>query len=52
VPSPNPSSSRNLLAGVEAISPTQALAVGDHGGGSSGTGTLLLDWNGTGWSAL
>jgi hypothetical protein len=49
VPSPNPSSSRDLLAGVEAISPRQAWAVGDRAGGSSGSGTLLLGWNGTGW---
>jgi hypothetical protein len=50
VPSPNPSSSRDSLAGVDAISPTQAWAVGDRGG-SSGSDTLLLDWNGTGWLA-
>lgn len=45
VPTPNPGASRNLLAGVDAISPMQAWAVGDRG-----TDTLLLDWNGTGWS--
>jgi hypothetical protein len=44
VPSPNPGSSRSLLAGVDAISSTQAWAVGDRG-----RDTLLLDWNGTGW---
>jgi hypothetical protein len=44
VPSPSPGSSRNLLAGVDAISPAQAFAVGDRG-----ADTLLLDWNGTGW---
>jgi hypothetical protein len=51
VPSPNPSSSRDLLAGVGAISPEEAWAVGDSAGGPSGTDTLLLGWDGTRWSA-
>lgn len=44
VPSPNPGPSRSLLAGVAAISPTQAFAVGDRG-----TDSLVLDWNGATW---
>ncbi|MGI8864614.1 MAG: hypothetical protein ACR2JH_09500 [Solirubrobacteraceae bacterium] len=51
VPSPNPSSSLNLLAGIGAASPTEMWAVGARTGGSSGTDTLMLDWNGTRWSA-
>lgn len=51
VPSPDSGASRSLLAGVGAISPEEAWAVGDSTGGPSGTDTLLLGWDGTRWSA-
>jgi hypothetical protein len=53
VPSPNPSSSESQLYAVAATSPTSAWAVGDYGSGQYGPYyTLILHWNGTGWSQV
>jgi hypothetical protein len=51
VRSPNPSSSRNLLAGVTAVSRTNAWAVGQFKNNKTGAWrTLILHWNGSRWS--
>ncbi len=51
--SPNPSTNWNELKGVDAVSSSNAWAVGDYQ--SDGTGayqTLVLHWNGTTWSQV
>ncbi len=54
VPSPNPGgsggTSTNYLSSVAATSASNAWAVGSSGG--SGTGTLVLRWNGTSWAQV
>lgn len=47
VPSPSPGTLANSLAGVAAITPNDAWAVG-----SSADGTLTEHWNGAGWSNI
>ncbi len=47
VPSPSPGTLANSLAGVAAITPNDAWAVG-----SSADGTLTEHWNGAGWSTI
>jgi hypothetical protein len=42
VPSPNPSSSVNILSGVAPVSATEAWAVGQYFAGASGDSTLVL----------
>jgi len=51
VPSPNPSSSVNVLFGVAATSPTNAWAVGDYAIGGADQ-TLVEHWNGTRWKRV
>ena len=48
-PSPSPTG-RNLLAGVSAVSPGDAWAVGGYPDSSNVQTTLILHWNGTSWS--
>ena len=52
-PTPNPSSTTNMLSGVSATSARNAWAVGCyHNDRSGATDTLILRWNGRKWSRL
>jgi hypothetical protein len=53
VPSPNPTGSthNNALLGVDAVSPTNAWAVGEYFKGSDFR-TLVLHWNGSSWRQI
>ena len=52
VPSPDPGSARNELAGVRAVSPSNVWAVGffDNGGGRPRT--LIVHWDGKAWTRV
>ena len=52
VPSPNPSSTGNLLNGVSASSATNAWAVGDYVNGAGIAQTLTEHWDGTAWKRV
>ncbi len=52
VNSPNPSSGYNTLESVSATSATNAWAVGKYQGGTNPVHTLILHWNGQGWSKV
>ena len=52
VPSPNPSSTGNLLNGVSVSSATDAWAVGDYFNSAGIEQTLIEHWNGTAWKRL
>ena len=50
---PNPSPTSNLLAGVSAVSGSNACAVGSYNDATTGASkTLVLHWNGTAWSKV
>jgi hypothetical protein len=49
---PNPSPSLNLLAGVSAVSGSDAWAVGYYYSTGTVSKTLVLHWNGTAWSKV
>ncbi len=50
---PNPSPTSNLLAGVSAVSGSDAWAVGSYNDATTGASkTLVLHWNGTAWSKV
>jgi hypothetical protein len=56
VPSPNPSKTANVFAGVAAVSKNDVWAVGYKGGvnsvGNSTSRVLIEHWNGTRWSVV
>ena len=53
VPSPNTNNRLNQLNGVAVISPSDAWAVGNASSGNAlDQTTLILHWNGTGWSII
>ena len=53
VTSPNPGSTTNGLAGVSALSPSDAWAFGGYFSDSTNSGdTMIAHWNGTAWSTV
>jgi hypothetical protein len=53
VPSPNPGGAHgSTLAGVSALSGSDAWASGSYGTAAGGNKTLLLHWNGTQWAQV
>jgi hypothetical protein len=53
VASPDPGPTGTILAGVSAVSPTDAWAVGYYPNSTCGLAvTLILHWNGTAWSRV
>src|SRR5438093_857402 len=51
--SPNPSSTKNVLTDVSAVSGSKAWAVGDYIDDSTGaTDGLILQWDGISWSQV
>ena len=50
VPSPNPSTTLNILYGVAAVAPNDVWAVGFAA--TSSSGVVIMHWNGTAWTVV